>query len=258
MHGGQSDRPAWVFCNPFLEEKVFSHPVYINFARRLSEEGWPVLRFDYEGDGDSEGDSRTIGLNEWVDDVEDAISFVRDRHFAGSINLFGLRLGADVACLAATKNACTNLLLWEPVVNGRDYFQECLRLNLTTQLATYHKVAENRKQLMEKLSNGNTVNISGYEVGNAMADSISRVDLTTLTACIKCPVRIISFVKPGAISLCNDMKSLAENKQVTLRTLEANQFWNEPKFYYAEQRDLVAASLDMIAPPAPSLPEMAG
>jgi len=254
MHGGQSDRPAWVFCNPFLEEKVFSHPVYINFARKLSAEGWPVLRFDYEGDGDSEGDYRKIGLREWVDDVEDAISFVRGRHFAKSVNLFGLRLGASIACLAAKKNACTNLLLWEPVMDGRDYFQECLRLNLTTQLATYRKVVEDRKQLMANLNDGKTINISGYEVDRLMADSISSMNLATQLDDITCLVHIIAFVRAGAEPVRNDMQPLTAGRKVNLRVLEVHQFWNEPRFYDAEQHALTALSLDMIAAVMPGMP----
>ena len=254
MHGGQSDRPAWVFCNPFLEEKVFSHPVYINFARKLSAEGWPVLRFDYEGDGDSEGDYRKIGLREWVDDVEDAISFVRGRHFAKTVNLFGLRLGASIACLAAKKNACTNLLLWEPVMDGRDYFQECLRLNLTTQLATYRKVVEDRKQLMAKLNDGKAINISGYEVGRPMADSISNMNLATQLDDIACLVHIIAFVRAGAEPVRNDMLPLTAGRKADHRVLAVHQFWNEPRFYDAEQHALTALSLDMIAAVMPGMP----
>ncbi len=254
MHGGQSDRPAWVFCNPFLEEKVFSHPVYINFARRLSKEGWPVLRFDYEGDGDSEGDYRMIGLKEWVDDVEDAISFVRGKHFAKPVNLFGLRLGASIACLAAKKNACTNLLLWGPVVNGHDYFQEYLRLNLITQLSTYGKIVEGRKQLMAKLNDGKTVNISGYEIGRLMADSISSMNLATQMDNITCRVHIITFVRTGAEPVRNDMQPLIAGRKVNHRMLEVHHFWNEPRFYDAEQHALTALSLDMIATVVPGIP----
>lgn len=254
VHGGQSNKPAWVFCNPFLEEKVFSHPVYINFARRLSKEGWPVLRFDYEGDGDSEGDCRTIGLREWVDDVEDAISLVRGKHSAKSINLFGLRLGADIACLAAKKNACTNLLLWEPVVDGHNYFQECLRLNLATQLTTYNKVVEDRKQLMAKLNDGKTINISGYEVGKLMADSISNMDLAAQMDNIACRVHIVAFVRAGAKLVRNDMQPLTAGRKVNLRVLEVDRFWNEPRLYDAEQHALTALSLDMIAAVVPVIP----
>jgi exosortase A-associated hydrolase 2 len=254
MHGGQNDRPAWVFCNPFLEEKVFCHPVYINFARRLSKEGWPVLRFDYEGDGDSEGDYRTIGLREWVDDVEDAISLVRSKHPSRSVNLFGLRLGASIACFAAKKSACTKLLLWDPVVDGRDYFQECLRLNLNTQLSTYGKIVEDRKQLMAKLNDGKTINISGYEVGRLMADSISSMSLATQMDNIACLVHIIAFSRPGAETVRNDMQPLTAGHEVNLRVLEVHQFWNEPRLYDAEQHALTALSLHMIADVVPDMP----
>src|SRR5262245_18163177 len=50
--------PAFVFCHPFAEEKLWTHRVFVSFARRLAAEGYPVLRFDYMGNGDSAGDFR--------------------------------------------------------------------------------------------------------------------------------------------------------------------------------------------------------
>ena len=83
-------RQAWFFCNPFLEEKTFSHVVYVHFARQMAtlnrttrhwhsqiagnavwsvcgeahctnllrtDLGRAILRFDNEGDGGREGES---------------------------------------------------------------------------------------------------------------------------------------------------------------------------------------------------------
>ena len=55
-------REAFVFCHPFGEEKLWTHRTYVSMARRLAERGHPVLRFDFLGNGDSDGafaDSRS-------------------------------------------------------------------------------------------------------------------------------------------------------------------------------------------------------
>ena len=38
-----------VFCYPFAEEKLISHRVFVNLARRLTKEGYYCFRFDYYG-----------------------------------------------------------------------------------------------------------------------------------------------------------------------------------------------------------------
>ena len=37
------------------QTRVGSHRLYVQFARKISEKGFAVFRFDYEGIGDSEG-----------------------------------------------------------------------------------------------------------------------------------------------------------------------------------------------------------
>jgi hypothetical protein len=37
---------AWLFCNPSLEERTFSHAVSVQFSRQMATLGRFVLRFD--------------------------------------------------------------------------------------------------------------------------------------------------------------------------------------------------------------------
>ena len=46
---------AFVFCHPLTEEKLWTHRVFVTFARELAAAGHTVLRFDYRGNGDSDG-----------------------------------------------------------------------------------------------------------------------------------------------------------------------------------------------------------
>ena len=46
-------RPAFVFCHPLAEEKLWAHRVFVSYARHLAAAGYPVLRFDMTGNGDS-------------------------------------------------------------------------------------------------------------------------------------------------------------------------------------------------------------
>ena len=241
--GQKNSKEAWVFCNPFLEEKVFSQRVYYNLAKTLAGHERLAFRFDYEGDGDSEGGCESVSLNDWVSDAKDAAAYIKNHYEINNICFFGLRLGASVAILAANETECKKLLLWEPIVDGKSYFDECLRFNLTTQLATYRKVIENRKVLYENLKSGKFVNIMGYEVGNHLATSICDMNLFESTEKLNCSVDIIAFSRRLRESL---EKILGNNKKVTLNEMTVEKFWQESNIYNPNQIKLFEFSINLI------------
>jgi uncharacterized protein len=205
-----------------------------------------TLRFDYEGDGDSEGELGDLGLTDWVHDVEDAARFAVNELGAASVSLFGLRLGASIALLAAPSVACRSLLLWEPIVDGNAYLDECLRTNLTTQLATHRKVTTDRKQLRAQLAAGTPVNVGGYEIGPDMARSLAALDLARAAAQIPGPLGIISLSRDGAATSAQLFDGLASDA-IARRKLEIPPFWHESRRHDPAQPRLIELSLELIA-----------
>jgi alpha/beta superfamily hydrolase len=132
---------GFVFVHPFAEEKLWTQRVYVNFARELAQHGYPVLRFDEMGHGDSEGNFEESTIETRLSDINSAIAQIRkDIPEIKKIGLLGLRFGATLASLAAEKSELIHqLILWEPIVDGEKYMQEMLRINLTTQTAVYKK-----------------------------------------------------------------------------------------------------------------------
>ena len=110
---------AFVFCHPFGEEKLWTHRVFVSFARQLAADGHPVLRFDYTGNGDSDGSFSETSVRTAIADVDAAVSHMRTVRGVTQINLLGLRFGATVAALAAEElSAIDRLVLWAPIVDG--------------------------------------------------------------------------------------------------------------------------------------------
>lgn len=171
---------VWIFCNPFIEEKVFSHGVYVQFARFLAGNGYTVLRFDYEGDGDSEGEYHRMDLLQWRDDVLDMMDLVMRLFPRARINLFGLRLGAAIAAFAAQKKVVHALLFWEPIFNGEKYMSDCLKINLTSHFFSSRKSVKDGKGLIESLRTAEMINLFGYEINDRLFDQIQRFDLKGL------------------------------------------------------------------------------
>ena len=140
----------------FDERVRGSHRVFVNFAREAASHGIPVLRFDFRGHGDSDGHSEDCTIETYLSDIESARRTIQELHPSlESIDMLGLRFGATLAATYAHRTTdIGDLILWEPIVNGSRYMQELLRINLSTQLAVYGNVRENRQTLVKRMQSG--------------------------------------------------------------------------------------------------------
>jgi uncharacterized protein len=123
---GRDRGEAVLMCNPFGQEMIRSHRLLKLFADRLARNGMHVMRFDYFGTGDSDGDDDQVDLTGLLQDVQAAHHELCRRSGAIAISWFGLRLGASVAALASANLSArlTRLVLLEPVLDGAQYVRE--------------------------------------------------------------------------------------------------------------------------------------
>lgn len=95
--------------------RVGSHRQFVQMARRLAAEGYPVFRFDYRGMGDSEGDPRSFETIS--DDIESAIGVVRRQLPGHAIVLLGLCDGASAILMRSPPgNSVDGVVLLNPWV----------------------------------------------------------------------------------------------------------------------------------------------
>jgi uncharacterized protein len=111
-----------VLCPPAPQEYMRTHLVFRKLATMLARDGFHVLRFDYYGTGDSSGGARDGSLAEWRQNIVAAATDLKECSGVTKVSLVGLRLGATLAAL--TPLDVTNLVLWEPVVDGKRYLHE--------------------------------------------------------------------------------------------------------------------------------------
>lgn len=124
---GGHQAPVIVLCPPVGEEYLRSHRAFLQLAVRLSRAGFPALRFDYRGTGDSSGDWTDFGLDDWGEDLLEAVANARERSQRRGVCLVGLRLGGGLA--AATASGLDDLKglgLWDPVIEGRSHLESLL------------------------------------------------------------------------------------------------------------------------------------
>ena len=170
---------AVVLCPSFGHEYIAAHNSIHSLAAQLSRAGFHVLRFDYYGCGDSAGSMDEVTVDQWVEDVGTAIEEVRDTSGARRVCVIGLRLGAALAALAATRARAAGdkyvhgAVLWDPVVRGGAYLDELTNLQQKWVGAMY--VAPPRH-----ISGAEGPEVMGFRLPSEFQDQLRAVDLHEL------------------------------------------------------------------------------
>lgn len=114
-------RRAILMCPPLGQDLIRCHRLYRQLAQALAEEGMAVLRFDYHGTGDSAGDSAEVDWERCISDATAAAAELRRRAGVDRIVAFGARLGGSVALSAARQARFSEVIAWDPVLDGDQY-----------------------------------------------------------------------------------------------------------------------------------------
>lgn len=117
-------RRAMLMCPPLGQDLIRCHRLYRQLAQALAEEGMAVLRFDYYGTGDSAGDSAEVNWERCVSDAITAAAELRRRAGVDRVVAFGARLGGSIALTAAERARFSEVIAWDPVLEGERYVAE--------------------------------------------------------------------------------------------------------------------------------------
>lgn len=197
--GGVPRESAVVVCHPLGQEYIRAHRGLRQLAVRLADAGFPVLRFDLYGCGDSLGDPGDGTLERWREDVAAAVAEARARSAAERACLVGLRLGATLAALVgADDSAVDAVVLWEPVVGGRGYLDE-LDAQHAERLVLYPaRVKASARERSEVL---------GFPVSEGLRARLAQVDLLGLPGR---PARRALIVEGEATPEAQELKEALE------------------------------------------------
>lgn len=130
--GGRA-RGGVVLCPPVGDEDRRVYLTYRKAAEALSHSGFAVLRFSYEGTGDSAGSLEDPDRVEaWVSSITHAVGYLR-RVGVGPVAAVGMRLGATLLTRATPtiEPPLAAVVLWDPCAGGREFLRH-QQLLLTT------------------------------------------------------------------------------------------------------------------------------
>ncbi len=176
-HAAQSRVPRGsgvILCYPMAQEYIRSHRTYRQLAYHLSKFGFPVLRFDFYGCGDSEGICEEGRIYQWLADIGSAVSEMRERCGSVKICLIGFRLGGTLSMMAgAERGDIEGMVLWEPVLSGRVYIQE---------LAILHRdrARHSLGTVKQDAADERPTEILGFPLTDLMLADLQQIDLLSI------------------------------------------------------------------------------
>ncbi|WP_134685926.1 alpha/beta hydrolase [Brevibacillus migulae] len=110
--------PLIIICHGFVGSRIGVDRLFVQAGRSFSAQDFMVLRFDYAGCGESEGDYGTYPFPDLVEQTIQVIDFAEQLPEVDpdQIFLIGHSLGGAVATYAAARDSrVKSLVLWSPV-----------------------------------------------------------------------------------------------------------------------------------------------
>lgn len=254
---GQRCRGLVVFVPSLVDEMNKSRRMIALQARRFAEAGFAVLQIDLFGCGDSAGEFISASWHGWVDDIRQALAWLKLKHQdrLGSLPiwLWGLRVGALLAFDAAkTLDDPVNMLLWQPVVNGKQWVQQLMRIKVagnrlfgSTHAGASAQVAYSWR---DELESAGAIEVAGYRFSK---DLVAAIESKVLDQCHSSLRRVVwcelsqresPALSPVSLKCVNDLRSASVS--VDALVVKGPAFWQSVEI--EECRLLIERSVQMI------------
>lgn len=168
-----------VFLNPLEEEYLWAHPVIVATARELIRNQFGVIRWDYPGQGESEGDLQKLTLDDYLGSIRWVIQHVRKSYPDIPVGFFGFRVGAYFSCLASDSDIDC-LISWQPPDRMENYFKDLFRSLISSQMVMYKKVLRNTSQMIVQMEQDGYLDFNGYPISYSFYKDVENLDFAEL------------------------------------------------------------------------------
>lgn len=165
-----------VLVSPIGRERLRCYHESANLARDLASRGYPVLRFDYRGEGESSGEFAEATVTSRLEDIAAMVQELRSRAEVEEICLVGFRLGAYFATRAAVDLGIQHMILCDPVCNPAKFAKSMIRSNIVLQSQYFGKVGKKEPALRKDLQQGETISVFGFHLGLPFLEELEQAD----------------------------------------------------------------------------------
>lgn len=165
----------------FAEEMNRCRAMVALQARAFANIGVGTLVLDLFGTGDSAGTYSDATWEIWRQDMREGLNWL-DHYGNGCTTLLGVRTGAILACeLAAEVESVRNLIFWQPVIDGKTYFTQLLRVRIAAEINQVDGV-RSTDELRKQAASGASIEVTGYEINPKLALTLDTIRLPDSSA----------------------------------------------------------------------------
>lgn len=201
-------------------------------ARSLASRGLRAVIVDLFGTGDSEGDFSEARWNVWCDNLKSLLSRTVEEG-VGPVSFLAVRLGALLLFDRQSELVAhaSRIVLWSPCISGTTFLRQFLRVRVASQISGAGGQKESVTDLLAAFKAGNSLEIAGYEVSSALAESMASAVLAAEDLDVAIPVHWFEVVSSPGSPLPAASRALIENLQGDHSELAAtaicgDKFWN--------------------------------
>ncbi|MCD6575977.1 MAG: alpha/beta fold hydrolase [Nanoarchaeota archaeon] len=179
-----------IIAHTFKGDKDYQ-PIIEAAAEFLSMNKIAVLRFDFAGCGESEGDYKDATISSEVEDLKAAIEFVEKLGYK-KIGLIGFSMGATVSIIAYDSKIKT-LVLWSPLLNPKIQYERYKKFEEELKISKF--IVRERKIDKKKV-----------RVGYNLFKEWGSLNMIPFIETVDCPV--LSFIASEDKEVCNREENL--------------------------------------------------
>ncbi|MDP6118520.1 MAG: alpha/beta hydrolase [Planctomycetota bacterium] len=221
---------AIVYCSPFAEEQKSTYRVFVELARHLADKGVASLRFDYRGTGDSDGYFQDYLLEDWIGDTVAAIECLKEKSGLDRICVLGVRFGGFIGIQAAQQSeSVSDLILWQPIISGKQFHRQEMRRFMIRQMMTSGKATKGEEELASDAEEENVIDMDGYLMRKELTEGIKETDLTSADTSVPDRTLLLQISHNDKVSK-EYSTFLSNHADVELQTLICEPFWNRIGF----------------------------
>lgn len=150
--------PCLIYCHGFTGHKLETHGMFAKIAKMLERKDIVSIRFDFTGNGESDGEFKDMTMSTEIQDFNDILKFSTNLSFvdANNINVIGFSMGGAIALIVSSSNTLIkNTILISPAVNMYDLI-----------------VSQIIGEKLDEINKYGTVNFDGYFLGKDTIDDI--------------------------------------------------------------------------------------
>ena len=170
-----------VICPLFGWDDLCTHRSRRTWAQSLAAAGYPTVRFDLPGTGDSAGSPHTPGqLESWTASVTAAAAWLKDELGCSRVCALGIGFGGMLAWLAVSEGApIDDLALWAVPTRGRRLLREIHAGAMLSINSRVHLPGSPDGELVEAAGPGDgaLLDEAGQLTTKETADSLRGIDL---------------------------------------------------------------------------------